>query len=127
MKTMLRVLPLTVLLVLAACRTAPVYDVKSETLDAPSNARLSQVTTAIKQAGAGLGWVMKSQEPGHIIGRLDIRRHRAEVDIRYTTKTFSIIYLDSQNLKYDDGEIHKNYNGWVARLRNSILAQVSAI
>lgn len=127
MKTMLRVLPLTILLVLAACRTAPVYNVESEGLNAPSNARLSDVTKAIKRAGAGLGWSMTTQKPGHMIGKLAVRSHRAEVDIRYNTKTFTITYRDSQNLKYDGSNIHSNYNGWITRLRNMILAQSSAI
>ena len=128
MKTLLRVLPLTVLLVLASCRTAPVYNVESEGLGAPSNASLSQVTKAIKRAGAGLGWAMTTQKPGHMVGKITVRnKHRAAVDIRYNTKTFSIAYKDSQNLKYDGTSIHNNYNGWVQRLRNAILAQASAI
>ena len=127
MKTMLRVLPLTILLVLAACRTAPVYNVDTESLNAPANARLSDVTKAIKRAGAGLGWAMTPQGSGHMVGKLAIRSHLAEVDIRYNTKTFSITYKDSRNLKYDGTEIHSNYNGWVIRLRNMILAQASAI
>ena len=124
---MLRVLPLTVLLVLAACRTAPVYYVQSEGLGAPSNAKLSQVTKAIKRAGAGLGWAMTQQKPGHLTGKLAVRSHRAEVDVKYNTKTFSITYRGSQNLKYDGANIHNNYNGWIQRLRNAILAQASAI
>ncbi len=127
MKTMLRVMPLAVLLVLAACRTAPVYNVESESLSAPSNASLTEVTSAIKQAGAGLGWAMTSQAPGHLIGKLSVRSHRAEVDIKYNTKTFTITYRDSHNLKYDGTEIHNNYNGWIVRLRNAILAQASVI
>lgn len=127
MKTMLRVLPLTVLLVLAACRTAPVYNVQSEGLGAPSNAKLSQVTKAIKRAGAGLGWALTPKKAGHMVGKLTVRSHRAEVDIKYNTKTFSITYRGGQNLKYDGTNIHNNYNGWVQRLRNAILAQASAI
>jgi len=127
MKNMLRVLPLTILLVLAGCRTAPVYNVVSDSLSAPSNASLSQVTKAIKLAGANLGWAMTSKKPGHLVGKLAIRKHRAEVDIRYNTKTFSITYRSSQNLKYDGTNIHSNYNGWIQRLRNAILAQASAI
>jgi hypothetical protein len=127
MKTMLRVLPITLLLVLAACRTAPVYTVESEGLGSPPNAKMSQVTKAIKRAGAGLGWAMKTRKAGHLVGSLAVRSHRAVVDIRYNTKTFSITYKDSQNLKYDGTNIHNNYNGWIQRLRNAILAQASAI
>lgn len=128
MKNILRVLPLAVLLVLTACRTAPVYNIESEGLGAPSNASLSQVTRAIKQAGAGLGWAFTPKSTGHLVARLSVRsKHRAEVDIKYNTKTFSITYRSSHNLKYDGANIHNNYNGWVQRLRNAILAQASAI
>ncbi len=127
MKNLLRVVPVTLLLVLAACRTAPVYNVQSEGLGAPSNASLSQVSKAIKQAGAGLGWAMKTRKPGHLVGTIAVRSHRAEVEIRYNTKTFSIAYKNSQNLKYDGSNIHNNYNGWIQRLRNAILVQVSVI
>lgn len=127
LKTLFRTSLLAGLLLLAACRMAPVYNVHSEPLNAPQNATLEDVTEAIKRAGLGLGWQLKSEAPGNMSGRLSLRDHVAMVDIKYDTKALSITYADSINLKYNGSQIHKNYNGWVSNLRNAILVQVSAI
>jgi hypothetical protein len=42
------------------------------------------------------------------------------VDVRYTATTYSITYKDSTNLNYRDGQIHKNYNGWIENLDRDI-------
>ena len=87
---------------------------------------LTDVTKAIQRAGSGLGWQMKEETPGHIVGTLHIRTHMARVDITYTLDEFSISYRDSSNLKYDptNNTIHRNYNGWVQNLNNAINAQL---
>jgi hypothetical protein len=51
----------------------------------------------------------------------------AVVDIKYNTKTYSIIYKSSQNLDYDGKNIHSNYNGWIQRLNQAIQSQLSGI
>jgi hypothetical protein len=33
---------------------------------------------------------------------------------------YSIIYMDSTNLNNLDGQIHKNYNGWIENLNRDI-------
>lgn len=126
-KTFKLVLVIFAGLAIASCRTAPVYNVQSSTMATSASASLEDVSRTIKQAGAGLGWQMVEKGPGHIEGKLLIRKHMAQVDIRFDTKTFSIIYQDSANLKYDGSVIHNNYNGWVQNLEKAILAQTSAI
>jgi hypothetical protein len=49
------------------------------------------------------------------------------MDIKYNTKSYSIEYKDSQGLKYDGTNIHKNYNSWVMNLDNRIRAQLSTM
>ena len=117
------------ILALASCRSAPVYNVENMALSAPATATLDDVNRAIKQAGVGLGWAMKDIAPGHIEATLPIRAHVAVTDIRFDTKTFSITYKDSVNLHYDPAHnlIHKNYSSWVQNLQNAIVAQSSAI
>ena len=127
MKSLIRVLPVVGLLLLAACRANPLYNVESAPLNAPEGATISQVTEAVKQAGLGLGWQMKPEKEGQMTGRLSLRTHVAVVDIIYDTKKYSIYYLDSTNLNYDGQNIHTNYNNWVRNLSNAILVQVSAI
>lgn len=115
------------LLLLAGCRMAPVHNVESVPLYAPSNATLEAVTGAIKQAGIGLGWQMNEKAPGSITGKLALRTHVAVVDIKYDTKVFSITYADSVNLRYNGTNIHNNYNSWVLNLKNAIVSQASGI
>jgi hypothetical protein len=63
-----------------------------------------------------------------ILGTLNIRSHQAVVAIPYTTKTYSILYKDSKNLKYDEAAqtIHENYAGWIQRLDGAIRTRLSA-
>lgn len=111
----------------ASCRTSPIYNVQSSTMSTSTSATLADVTRTIKQAGAGLGWQMMEKGPGHIEGKLLLRKHMALVDIQFDTKTFSIMYLDSSNLDYNGTLIHSNYNGWIQNLERAILAQTSAL
>ncbi|MEP6958613.1 MAG: hypothetical protein ABI980_07765 [Nitrospirota bacterium] len=89
---------------------------------------LDDVQKAIIQAGAGLGWTMAVVKPGEIIGTLNIRSHQAVVTIPYTSKTYSILYKDSSNLKYnaDKQTIHENYTGWIQRLDGAIRSRMTA-
>ena len=90
---------------------------------------LEQVTKAIVEAGAGLNWTMAVVKPGQIVATLYIRRHTAVVDIPYNTKTYSILYKDSTNLKYDAEKqtIHENYRAWIQNLDNAIKGRISAL
>jgi hypothetical protein len=47
------------------------------------------------------------------------------VDIEHDAKSYSIKYRDSQNLNFADGQIHKNYNGWIQNLDKAIRAQLT--
>ncbi len=119
-----------VAILLIACAPTPVHNVNNAPINASSpNYDLSDVTKAIKSAGVGLGWQMKEETPGHIVGRLYLRTHVAVVDVTYTLDDYSINYKDSTNLKYNAGinTIHKNYNGWIQDLTNAINAQLVAI
>ena len=112
-------------LFLIGCRTSPVLNIN----DAPVNsstATLEDVTNGIIRAGNGLGWQMRKQQPGHIVGTLHLRTHMAEVDITYDTRTYNINYKNSTNLNYnaDKNIIHSNYNGWIQNLDNAIKTQV---
>lgn len=111
---------------MAGCRTAGIYDVRAEPVPALDNKPLSDndVRNAIIEAGTELGWKMTPTGPGHIVGTLYIRSHKAVVDIPYTTKSYSITYKDSENLKYTGTTIHSNYNGWVKRLDQTISAKL---
>jgi len=115
------------LLVLAGCRSNPVMNIENMPIEISGKHSSKDIITAIKRAGAGLGWIIKSKKPGHIVATLFLRKHVAIVDIKYTKKSYSITYKSSQNLNYDGTNIHKNYNSWVQNLNRQIQAQLSAI
>lgn len=106
---------------MAGCRTAPIYNVKDAPITVTSGQpTLRSVEQAIVKAGTGLGWAMKVDQPGHITGTLNLRTHTAVVSIPYTASSFSILYKDSTNLEQKDDTIHRNYNGWVQNLEQAI-------
>ncbi len=113
--------------VVAGCRTAPIYNVNNASLPISAGHSLEEVSKAIKLAGAGLGWQIKEIAPGKDIGTLVLRSHTAIVNIDYTTTNVSINYKDSVDLKFDGSNIHKNYNGWIQNLENAIMIQTSAL
>jgi len=113
---------LGVALLLAGCTTRPILNVTDQPVVTTAGKPVSpdQVRNAIVKAGNSLGWVMTPVSPGLVNGRLALRDHLAVVDIRYTATTYSITYKDSTNLNYRDGQIHKNYNGWIENLDRDI-------
>src|SRR5689334_12808412 len=106
-----------------------VYQVKDAPVVTASGKALSmdQVRKEIIAAGVAAGWQMAAPKPGEIVGTLNVRSHQAVVSIPYTTKHYSILYKDSQNLKYDAQKqtIHENYLSWIQRLDNAIRARLS--
>lgn len=120
-----------VLAVMAGCRGAgQIYNVKDAPVQTATGKEpnMVDVQKAIIQAGAGLGWTMAVVKPGEIMGTLNVRSHQAVVTIPYTTKTYSILYKDSNNLKYnaDKQTIHENYTGWIQRLDGAIRSRLTA-
>lgn len=114
-------------LLLASCRTAPIYEVEGATFNSNEPHSLDEVTDAIQRAGTQLGWQMREERPGLILGTLNVRTHQAIVEIPYDTDSFAIHYQDSTNLDHDGDTIHSNYNGWVQNLERQIRAEVSAL
>ncbi len=119
---------ITLSLALVACaRTAPVNNVSA----APVNAEVSQqdVRRAIIRAGSRRGWRMREEGSGHLVGRLELRDHVAEVDIFYDADSYDIEYRSSEELNYDPdaGTIHSNYNGWIQNLDRDIQNEILAI
>ena len=115
------------LVVLAGCRSAPIRDVDKSPV--PPGATEEQVQKAIMSAGNSLGWQMKVKEPGLIFGSLAVRNHLAEVDIPYSSKSYSIRYKSSSNLDYNptDRTIHKNYNSWIQNLDTAIRSRMATL
>ncbi len=110
-----------------AARTAPIYNVEGVAITPGPNVTMEKIGQAMVRAGGNLGWQMKRQGNGHIIGTLHVRKHTAIVDIKYTPKSYSIVYKDSVNLNAEGGQIHRNYNSWIQNLDRAIQAQLSTL
>jgi hypothetical protein len=63
---------------------------------------------------------MRASAPGVVNGTIHLRTHTAVIDVEYSTKSYNIVYRSSENLDARDGQIHKNYNGWIENLDNAI-------
>jgi len=113
------------LLLLTGCRTAAVYNVDNSPISMSVSS--DKVYNAIKMAGNSKGWIITKVSSGLAMGKLNVRKHQAVVEIPYTSNSFSIKYKDSLNLKYDaqTEQIHNNYNGWIQNLENAINFQLS--
>jgi hypothetical protein len=126
-RSALKILIPAIALLMVGCRTAPIFEVQSSPIVASRAVSMGEVEQTIRQAGASLGWQMVPRGAGSIEGTLTLRDHRAVVDIKYDTKSYSIKYKDSSNLGYDGSTIHANYNGWVQRLDNTIRARLTGL
>ena len=113
---------------LVGCAAAPIMNVTEAPVVTASGKPLSneQVRAAIVRAGSSLGWHMKEDGPGMLVGTLNLRTHTAVVAIPYSPRAYSIQYRSSVNLDEKGGTIHKNYNGWIQNLTRGINAQLSA-
>ena len=120
---LLRALVVAGALALAAgCTSRPVMNVMAEpVVVSPGKAATAEnVRDAILRAGAGLGWNMRPAAPGVVNGSINLRTHSAAIDVEYNTRSYNIVYRSSTNLDAANGQIHKNYNGWIENLNNAI-------
>ncbi len=120
-------LGLTILFVvfLSACRSlVPVMDINNTNF--PTGHTLEEVENAIINGASVKGWQMRKVEPGKMRGQLNMRgKHQAVIDIFYTKDYYSIKYVNSMGLKYENGKIHPNYNRWIHNLRYAITNQLN--
>jgi hypothetical protein len=105
---------------LAACRTAPIYEVTEAEFVGERATSLEQRAVIIERAADELGWIARRMGPGEIAAKKVVRGHVAIVSIHYDLDQFSIQYKRSNGLKYKEGEIHRTYNIWVQTLSSQI-------
>ncbi len=106
------------LIVGCAGRTKPVYNVENQAI--VFNLTIEQVEKAIIKSGIQKKWKMMIVKSGEIVGNILVRSHKARIQIDYTDKFYAITYLESNNLLYKDGKIHRNYNRWINNLDQTI-------
>jgi hypothetical protein len=114
----------------AGClRCEPILNVTDAVVAAPAGKPLSadQVKVAIVRAGSALGWQVREEAPGKLVATLVLRSHTAVVEIPYSAASYSVRYKSSIDLNEGDGQIHKNYNGWVENLDRDIRANLLSL
>lgn len=91
-----------------------------------SSATLDDVKKAIIAGCQQRGWNAVLDGDKQIKCSILVRgRHYAEITIPYSESSYSILYLDSRELDYNEKKqrIHRNYNGWVIKLSQAINQQ----
>lgn len=106
------------LLALAACRTAPIYEVANAPIEPPRS--LEEVGRLIERAAILQGWQTQQVRPGLLLATKRVGRHVASVAIEYQTDSYSITLRQSIALKQSEGWIHVRYNEWVHALERAI-------
>lgn len=115
-----------VTLLVVAC-TAPIMQVESQPFpDDTQKLTMDQLQDAIIKAASSREWTVKKISTGKLRATYAPRDHVAKVEIDFSQQEFSILYVDSTNLKYSGGTIHKNYNRWVNNLKVDIQREVAA-
>jgi hypothetical protein len=99
----------------AVARTKPVYNIVDKPVVTGSGRSLTQeeVGQILAEAAEFKRWTVEMVEEGYLRAQIQVRKHFAAIDIRYTATSYSITYRDSKQLKYDGKEIHRNYNKWI--------------
>jgi len=123
MKRVVIVAAVTVLALVVGCATKPVMNVHNAPI--ATTHTMEQVRQAIIAGGTSKGWIMQETKPGVVHGTLKARTHQADIDVTYTTTSYSIDYVSSVDLDYKNGMIHRNYNKWIEYLNAAIQAQLS--
>ncbi|WP_222705770.1 hypothetical protein [Salidesulfovibrio onnuriiensis] len=116
------------LFALAGCKSKPVMNVHDALVPQSSGSHLTmqQVEKTILEAGAGRGWVMQVKQPGVILGEITVRgKHHATIKITYNEDNYNIDYVNSRNLDYKNGKIHRSYNNWITYLDQDIRSKLS--
>lgn len=117
-------------LTLSACRTTAIYNVDNQQLPSQLDGQpytLEANKIAVMKACKIKGWVPQVQnDDDSILARILVRgTHEASVKITFDRQYINIKYIDSKNLGYSEGKIHRNYNRWVNNLYTTITQQLT--
>lgn len=103
----------------------PVFDIVDADIISATPKTMDSVKKAIIAGAATRKWRLQEIGPGHLEAQIIVRKHVAKVDIVYSETNYSITYKETENLKYNNGKIHKNYNRWIRNLDLAIQKSLS--
>ena len=129
-RTVLALLALTVVLCMTSvgCRKGtPIVEPSNPSISAYGKFTKNQVRDAILRGGTNIGWQMREEAPGVVLGTWTARESSVTVEIPYSERQYVIKYRSSVNMNEGPGTIHPNYNRWVDRLNRNISAEIGKI
>jgi polysaccharide deacetylase 2 family uncharacterized protein YibQ len=127
MKT--RIISLFLMLAAIAAQAGEaVYEPKNVAINIGKEVTADQVKQAFMAAPGEInGWAFEEKEAGKLHGTLHVRKHTVEVDIPYSAKEYSILYVKSENMKYDAEKktIHSKYETWIKNLERVLIKNLT--
>jgi S1-C subfamily serine protease len=84
---------------------------------------VESVQAIIEGTAKETGWTTELRQDGSLIAKIAVRnKHFAEVGISFSATNYSISYISSRNLEYNERrqKIHRAYNNWVNNLSERI-------
>ncbi|MBF9015470.1 MULTISPECIES: hypothetical protein [unclassified Oceanispirochaeta] len=116
---------LLMILTFTSCYTtsAP-FNITSEGYPIESEMNPQILEKSIHLSLLNYGWEVTSKNEGKITAKYSKSEDliNANIEILFDTEGYSISYVDSKNLDFNDKRmtIHRNYNRWIANLNKSI-------
>ena len=113
-------LSLFLLISMSGCGTVKILNISEQKVqrDMPAYDINHAIEIALRKAR----WKIIENEKNNIIASLGGRRWSIKIDIKNTKEAYSIKYLESKNLKYDQNsqKIHPAYNKYIMKLKKQI-------
>lgn len=105
----------------ALARTAQMYEAPKVLSVSATPLDNRQIRDRIVAGGQSLGWVVTREEDGLVELSYDKQgKHQVTVVVRYDPTGYTIDYVRSFNLNYEEQggakKIHPNYNRWILNL-----------
>ncbi|MEJ2362097.1 MAG: hypothetical protein P8Z75_11835 [Gammaproteobacteria bacterium] len=120
-------LTIVVAVLVSSCGGGSGLDTSTQFTTASSNATLENVGRTIATASAYQGWQPRIAGPGRIVATRHHAGHIAKISISYTTNSFTIQHLNSDNMGYTGSSISSVYEDWIDDLRSEIKRRLSAL
>ena len=112
-------------LIVAACTTMqPIDNIGQQTV--PNGLTGDQVRQSILSACGLMGYKADEASPGTVLVTISTGDEQtAKVKISYDNSGYSLLYVSSQNIEQQNGQISEEYNNWVKSLNNAIQNQLN--
>lgn len=119
------------LVLFVGCTSKPMIQIENQGIPARYSSKTQldsdQITRAIFAGCQAKGWEAKVIGPGLIEASITVRAHSVTVQIPYSSTSYSITYISSENLDYNNGNIHRSYNNWITYLSNAIQDELKRV